>query len=82
MEIKIKSSFGENTKIDLVEYITNQLDGDDYDRGSLESARATADNAVDLLGKLIDVLAAKTTLTDDDLSELFGENIELVNKFW
>jgi len=79
MEAKIKKFFGssEDIKIDLVEYITTQLNGDDYDRGALESARGTADNVGAMLTKLIDILAAKRVLSNDDLSELLGEDIEL-----
>lgn len=78
MEIKVKQPlYTEDQKIDLVQYIIEQLDGDDYDRGALESARATANNAGLLLGKLINVLVAKKILTENDLSKLFGEEIEI-----
>ena len=82
MRAKIKKSFRsiEDKKIDLIEYIITQLDGDDYDRGTLESARATADNAGRLLAKLIDTLAANGVLSNVDLSELLEEEIELILK--
>lgn len=37
----------------IEQYVEHQLDGDDYDRGCMEAARATADNAVQCLGRLL-----------------------------
>lgn len=80
MKVKIRISADNKRIIDLIDHITNLLDGNDYDRGAVESARATADNAGLMLGKLIDILATKGVLTKDDLSELdlFGGDVELI----
>lgn len=78
MKIKIKRMFEDEQTVDLLSYVESQVDGDDYDRGALESARATANNAGLLLAKLIDVLAAKKVLTDDDLFSLFRDDVERI----
>lgn len=82
MKVKIRIRADGEKIYDLADHITNLLDGDDYDRGALESARATADNASLMLGKLIDVLATKRVLTKDDLAELdlFGGDVELIEE--
>jgi len=72
MKIKIKRIFGEEETVDLEKHINDLLNGDDYGLGAVESARATADNASKLLGKLIGILTAKKILSDDDLYKLFG----------
>lgn len=46
-------------------------DGDDYDRGSLEAARATANNTARVLGKLVEKLTVAGLLTVDDLNQMF-----------
>lgn len=80
MKVKIRISADDKKIYDLADHIASLLDGNDYDRGALESARATADNVGLMLGKLIDVLAAKGVLTKDDLDELdlFDGDVELV----
>ena len=78
MKVKIKRIFDDEKTVDLIAYVESQVNGDDYDRGALESAQATADNAGVLLGKLIDVLAAKKVLTDANLLNLFRDNVEKI----
>jgi len=80
MNIKIKVPYSTSGQIfQIVGYITSQLNGDDYDGGVLECARATADNVGRMLGKLIDILAKKKILDSDDFSELLDEKVELVD---
>ena len=76
MEARIEEMFGDEKDVDLVEYITGTLDGDDYERGALEGARHTADNACVLLAKLIEVLAVKAILIDSDLLELLKHHVD------
>ena len=57
MKILISDRYSEEKVIESLElYADKVLDGDDYERGSAESARKTADNAVAALGRLLDVL--------------------------
>lgn len=46
------------------EFVVSEIDGDDYDRSSAEACRATADNAAEVLGRLISVLKGKGVLND------------------
>jgi hypothetical protein len=64
---------------DLADLIVQELRGDDYYRGELESARATADNATAALGKLVTLLVAKGVIALADVSEIcYGlEDLEI-----
>ncbi len=72
MKIKIKVPYSStDVQIDNLEgYIIDHLDGNDYDRGVLESAHQATTNISSLLAKLIELLAAKDVLTNEDLSKL------------
>jgi len=41
--------------------------GDDYEHGSVEASRATADNATKALGRLLDLLASKDLVDAGDI---------------
>ena len=57
---------------DLADIIEKRLDGDDYDRGSFEAARATADNAVKVLANLMVLLRDKKILTNEEVSNMIS----------
>ena len=81
MKVKVKSRFGvEKIELDLVDYVTSSIDGDDYERGALEATQATASNISILLGKLIERLVSKKELTEVDLSKFFGDQVELIHE--
>ena len=81
MKIRIKRMFEDEEVIDLIEYVKNFVNGDNYDGGIVEDARATADNVGLLLGKLIDVLVTKNILAKEDLLKLFKNDLEKI-KLW
>lgn len=71
MNISYKKQYYDTVHNESIKmYVENELNGDDYDRGSLESARATADNATEALGRLLDVLATKELLTAKDIVDI------------
>lgn len=78
--MKIRINGHEEKKIE--NYIVRCLDGDDYDRGAMEAARKTADNACEALGKLINILTDKGLLIATDIKDIAGDfmsiNIELI----
>lgn len=60
---------GEQT-YDLATFVAGQLDGDDYERGAVESAQATADNVAQAFGRLVDLLAERGLLSATDVTML------------
>lgn len=46
------------------------MEGDDYERGAVESARAQANNASLLLERLIALLVAKSVITDAEIKHI------------
>ena len=64
---------GERTKDDrlsaseIVEFV---CDGDDYERGSVEAARAQADNCSKTLGRLVEKLFDKGVLSRSEVIEI------------
>ena len=51
----------------LREAISDALSGEDYERGTLETAQAAADNAAEALGRLMEVLYGKGILSHDEI---------------
>ena len=68
--ITYKHYTGEIRTVELIEYIKNSIDGDDYDRGSLEAARATADKAAEVIANLIQFLRNKDLINNEEIIEL------------
>ncbi len=56
-----------------------QLDGEDYDRGSVETAAATADNNSCAIGRLLDILLNGNRITLDEVRIIlgYGEDVTL-----
>lgn len=55
---------------DIKEYIERKIDGDDYERGSVESARATADNAGKVIANLVFILRKNGLLQESEINEI------------
>ena len=76
--MKIKhNEYGEPSRYndEEIDDITERhLNGDDYERGELEATRATADNAVKTLGKLLNILAEKELLSIKEIKEILELN--------
>jgi hypothetical protein len=59
----------------LCEKLRGMMEGDDYDRGALEAARAQANNASLLLERLIALLVAKSVLSEHEINHI-------IKHFW
>jgi hypothetical protein len=71
MKVFIKHRWLDDAQEQLLsEVVERHLDGDDPDRGSVEAARATANNCADYLGRLTMLLVEKKVLTLDDVRTL------------
>lgn len=57
----------------LEAYAVSQLDGDDYGRGALEAATATAENNSAAIGKLLEHLADKELIEMHQIAEIVGD---------
>lgn len=68
MNITVKTHYGTEDPKKIEDYVTRNLDGDDYGVGAVEAARATADNAAAVLGRLLAYLAANGKLSATDLA--------------
>lgn len=55
-----------------------ECDGTDYDRGSVETAEATARNTMRFLGRLVETLHEKELLTNGDVLKLLEGSWEIV----
>lgn len=64
MIVTIKDEY-ESKNESLSEFIEEALNGDDYDRGALESARATADNVSKAFANLLTLLVENGTVGID-----------------
>lgn len=54
--------------LNIAQFVGDRLNGDDYDRGQLESARKTADNATAALGRLVQLLTDRGLLNASDIA--------------
>jgi len=63
----------ENKKFTIGEYVTKQLDGQDYERGELETISATANKCVSYLAKLTALLEKNGTLTVAQVKKISDE---------
>ncbi len=57
---------------DIVPLIVYRLDGEDYDRGTIETIEATATNNSKAIGKLIKILMSKGFIHMPDVKTLIG----------
>lgn len=57
-------------EIAVHEYIREELDGGDYDRGAVETAEATANNCADFLADLTQLLVNEKILTEKQVENL------------
>lgn len=54
----------------LQDYVEEHLDGSDFERGSLETAQATARNVLTAFSRLVEVLAEKKVITTAEFSQI------------
>ena len=64
MIVTVKDEYESKNEI-LSEFIEEALNGDDYNRGALESARATADNVSKAFANLLTLLVENVTIGID-----------------
>jgi hypothetical protein len=64
------SSFNRPENSSIESLIEKACDGNDYGSGAVEAASRTASNAASMLGRLIDLLASRGTLSAEDVLEL------------
>lgn len=57
---------------DAVAFMQSWLDGNDYERGSLETAQVTANNVADAFARMIGVFFENGTLTKEDVEKIAG----------
>lgn len=62
-----ENHYGTIKEHELKDYITNELDGSDYERGALEEAAATGDNVAKAFGRLVERLVTKGKLDLNDV---------------
>ncbi len=69
MQIRIKETYYEVSEyITTVSgYVESSLDGEDYDRGVLAAMQRKADNSIEALARLCDVLAEKGIISLQDV---------------
>ncbi len=77
MIITEKKSHGTVAEIDLLSFIEDICNADDYYVGKLEAARGTADNVVKMFGRLITCLVENQVLSSTDVSTILGKNINI-----
>ena len=74
MKVRITSNLDEGwpkpKEYEIPHYVVETLCGDDYERGALEAARATADDAVACLGRLLDLLADRGVIGAADFEKI------------
>lgn len=68
----MKTSFGikyvpYNPTQTVYEFLTEQLDGEDYERGALEEVAAEANNVKNAFARLCAVLNDKAIISDQDI---------------
>jgi len=70
-----KEQYGHHPGRHLRFAVAEALDGEDYDRGALEEAQATADNCAEAIGRLVEILHGRGILTLDDAGKIAGTPI-------
>jgi len=69
--MRFKNPYGER-ELTVAEFAANELDGNYYDRGALESAEATANNVNDAFSRLLQVLADRHLLTKNEVHKIIN----------
>jgi hypothetical protein len=78
MNIIATSTYGGTPRhTSLEDHAIRALDGDDYGRGLLEAAAATAANNSRAIGRLLTVLAEKEAIDLDDAETILGGGYKL-----
>ena len=69
MKIKAKCwATGDYRTLDIPEYVTQSTSGGSYGNGALEDVRDAAEHACAALGRLLDLMARRGTLTAPEVS--------------
>lgn len=63
-----ENHYGTIREHELKEYVANELDGADCERGALEEAAATGENVAKAFGRLIERLVVEDKLNLNDVS--------------
>jgi hypothetical protein len=71
-EKKFSSIYVDSKKCDAKTFIESRLDGDDYERGAIESARAQGENVSVAFARLIQILFDKKVLTQAEVEKIAG----------
>jgi len=66
--MKIKNHLG--IEVDVSEFIRSKIDGEDQDRGQLETTERTADNAAKTIGNLVAILRERNLIDNDDIEKI------------
>lgn len=77
MKVRLTSQYKSGTvEREIEDFVTSELDGDYYERGALEEARATADNAVKCIARLLDHLAETRVINSKEFQKiLYGKGL-------
>jgi hypothetical protein len=71
MQIRYQEAYSSRvTQIEIGALIERACDGHDYGTGALEAASRAASNAGAMLGRLIDLLASRGSLSAQDVLDL------------
>lgn len=70
--MKFEDRYDSEVEVNVEKAVYYSLDGHDYDRGSVETAAATAENTLRAFSKLMQILAEKNLLTKEEIIEITG----------
>lgn len=76
MKILVPIFKNPSQEVNVAEAVEIAVKGEDYDRGELETIKATSDNTAKMLGQLMLTLHNKTVLSDKEVCGIIstGEN--------
>ena len=66
--MKIKNDRGH--EVEISDFIENEIDGSDQERGQIETTEATAENSAKAIGNLISILREKNLIDDEDVKKV------------
>ena len=77
MKVRFRKNYErENGVFEIEDLVESELDGDDYESGAVEAARATADKAVRCLARLLDHLAETRFINSKEFQQiLYGKGL-------
>jgi hypothetical protein len=72
MKIRVRHWMGKEIEMSVSSMIKREVDGRDHDRGSIEAATAGLDLCGEVIGRLVEALADKGLLSEDDVRRIAG----------